>query len=366
MSDLKITKIEDMGWDEFFAANFRLAGITGQFPVRVTAESRGLWLVRSEDREYRATVSGRLRHDGGIFGIGQPAVGDWAVFKPDTDGDSGVIHAVLPRKSKFTRKMAGEKTAEQIVAANIDTVFIVSGLDGGRNLNIRRIERYLTLAWSSGASPVLLLNKIDICPDYAIRLRDVEAIAGGVPVHAVSARDGSGIDELRGYLGSGRTVAFIGSSGAGKSALTNALTGEEKQKTGEVCADDLEGRHTTTRREIFYVPGGGMVIDTPGMRELQLWAGEDDLNNTFSEIAELGRGCRFNDCTHTGEPGCAVLRAVDKGQLDNGRLNGYHKLNKELEHLAMKEDQLGRLQQKKEGKRFSKMARNLQRNNLKK
>ena len=330
--------LDGLGWDSFFQEHFRALGLPGTVPGRVVSESKGSFRVACRDGEITATVSGRLR-----FRAGEerryPAVGDWVAVRLLPAEDRGIVQAVLPRKSRFSRQAAGPRTGEQVLAANIDTVFIVSGLDGGRAFNLRRMERYLTLAWSSGAVPVLVLNKADLCPDVAAFVRRVEGIAPGVPVYPVSALEKTGLAPLWTCLAPGRTAAFLGSSGVGKSALINALLGEERQETGEIRGRDHTGRHTTTRRELLLLPGGGAVIDTPGLRELQLWAGEEDLDGTFRDIEELARDCRFSDCRHAAESGCAVKAAVDRGDLDPARLVSYRKLQKELRYHALKEEQ---------------------------
>jgi ribosome biogenesis GTPase len=266
---------------------------------------------------------------------------------------------VLPRKSRFSRQMAGERSDEQIVSANIDSVFIVSGLDGGRSFNLRRLERYLTLAWNSGATPVIVLNKTDLCDDVDEYIGSVEDIAPGISIHPVSAKNRTGIEALREYLEKGKTAAFLGSSGVGKSALINALLGMQRQQTGEVRADDCMGRHTTTRRELILLPGGGVVIDTPGMREIQLWGGEEDLQGAFQDIERLARHCRFADCNHQAETGCAVRQAVKQGELDAARLDSYQKLQKELQYLASREDNNTRQYEKQRWKKVAKWAKEL-------
>jgi ribosome biogenesis GTPase / thiamine phosphate phosphatase len=341
--------LTELGWDDFFADSLQALCLTDCVPARVSTESRESYQVLSQHGELTAKISGKMRYQTDS----DPAVGDWVAIKPPVDENTCIIHAILNRKSKFSRKVAGERTEEQIVSTNVDVVFIVSGLDGGRNLNLRRIERYLTLAWNSGASPVILLNKADLCSDLGSYIQEVESISMGIPVHAVSAHERTGMDCLLGYLGKGRTAAFLGSSGVGKSALINALLGIEKQATGEVKPDDRTGRHTTTRRELMLLPYGGVVIDTPGMRELQMWAGEDDLQDAFSDVTALAAECRFHDCTHNTEPGCAVKAAVAGGILNSARWESYQKLQKELRYLADRAERGARLIEKEKWGKLS-------------
>jgi len=358
LSDYQPGKLEDFGWSPFFQDHFQGLKIPGTIPARVVSESRGSFRVYSRHGELTARISGKMQYRAGEEKQ-YPAVGDWVAVRPLLNERKGIIHAVLPRKSKFSRKVAGERTEEQVVSANVDTVFIVSGLDGGRNLNLRRIERYLTLAWSSGATPVIVLNKVDLCPDAGPYIRSVEGIAPGISVHPVSAKKRIGLDALRNYLARGNTAAFLGSSGVGKSALINALLGVEKQQTGEVRGDDRMGRHTTTKRELILIPGGGMVIDTPGMREIQLWAGEEDLQGTFHDIEALAKLCRFSDCSHNVESGCAVIEAVNRGELDPARLESYRKLQNELKYLASREENGARLYEKLKWKKIAKWSKEL-------
>jgi ribosome biogenesis GTPase len=357
MNDNNGYSLSQLGWDSFFEEQFRQVKLPGSVPARIASESRELYKVFSECGELAARISGKMRYLAGEEGQ-LPAVGDWVVIIPQVNEKSAVIHAMIPRKSKFSRKVAEEITKEQVVAANVDTVFIVNGLDGGRNLNLRRIERYLTLAWNSGATPVIVLNKTDLCPDIDISIDSVESVAMGVPVHALSARERSGLDELAQYLENGKTAAFLGSSGVGKSSIINALMGEAIQDTGEVRDDDKMGRHTTTRRELILLPSGGMVIDTPGMREIQMWAGEDDLEGAFPDIAALAERCYFNDCTHDREPGCAVRDAIEAGDLELARFEGFKKLQNELVYLAAREDNSVRRMEKEKWKNmFAKEAK---------
>ncbi len=357
-NDSQPRNLEDLGWNSFFQEHFQTLKISDSVPARIVSESKSSFQVYSQNGELTARISGKMRYRAGEEKL-YPAVGDWVVVKPLTNEHKGIIHAVLPRKSKFSRKVAGERTEEQIVSANIDTVFIVSGLDGGRNLNLRRIERYLTLAWNSGATPVIVLNKVDLCPDVDTYIRSVEDIAPGISVHPVSARKRIGLDALRNYLTRGNTAAFLGSSGVGKSALINALLGVEKQETGDVREDDRMGRHTTTKRELILLPSGGIVIDTPGMREIQMWAGEEDLQGAFNDIEMLAKRCRFSDCSHNAESSCAVRAAVDRGELDPARLESFRKLQNELIYLASREEHSTRLYEKLKNKKIAKWLKEL-------
>jgi len=350
--------LQDIGWDSFFQKNFHNLKFPDSVPARVISEFKGAFQVYSQYGELTARVSGKMRHLAGAEKQ-YPAVGDWVVIKPILNEQKCTINALLPRKSKFSRKVAGERTEEQVVSANIDTVFIVSGLDGGRNFNLRRIERYLTLAWNSGATPVIVLNKVDLCTDINSCIQSTEDIAPGISIHPVSARERIGLDALNNYLDRGKTAAFLGSSGVGKSALINALLGIEKQETGEVREDDRMGRHTTTKRELIILPGGGMVIDTPGMREIQMWAGEEDLQAAFHDIEMLAKRCRFSDCSHNLESGCAVKAAIDQGDLDPARLENYRKLQNELGYLASREEHSTRLYEKLKWKKVARLVKEI-------
>ncbi len=345
-------ELERLGWNAEFAAAFEAHAEAGLLPGRVAVQHRGGYRLYSESGELAAEASGRLHHDAaGPQDL--PVAGDWVGFAPTDDGRA-VVHAVLPRRTKFSRKAASSPTEEQVVAANVDTVFLVTGLDG--DLSLRRLERYLTLAWESGAEPVVVLTKSDLCDDVEVALAEVEGIAYGVPVHASSAVSGTGVEELRRHFAGDRTVALLGSSGVGKSTLVNRLLGEELLDTQEVRADG-RGRHTTTRRELLLLPGGGLVLDTPGMRELQLWSADEGVGETFADVEELAGECRFADCRHEQEPGCAVLAAVDGGSLELSRLRSYRKLGRELRALELKQDQRARSEEHRKRRVFARSQR---------
>lgn len=327
----------DFGWDDGFAA--ALEPHDNCIPARVSAQHRGEYDVLAEGGELRAHVAGRLRHEASS-GADLPAVGDWVALRDET------IHAVLPRRSAFQRKVAFHATEAQVLAANIDTVFVVTGLD--EDFSARRLERYLTLAWESGATPAVVLTKADLCDDPLAMLLEAEQVAVGVQAHVVSNVTGEGLDELVTYLAPAKTVALLGSSGVGKSSLVNRLFDDEVQATKEL-AEDGTGRHTTTARQLFRLPGGAMLVDTPGLREVQLWDADEGIQEAFSDVDELAADCRFNDCAHMREPGCAVQAAIDEGRLPRERLQSYRALQRELKRLAAKQD--GRLRSEERKKR---------------
>lgn len=322
------------GWDSNFEKEFGRFKSHGHIPARIAQENKTNYLVLADAGELAAEVSGKFRFNADSRGK-LPAVGDWAAVSVTTGENRAIIHGLLPRRSAFVRKTAGMETVEQVLAANIDTVFIICGLDD--DYNVRRIERYLTLAWESGAVPIIALNKADLRNEINSCISEVEAIAIGVAVLAVSARDGTGIDILRKQIAPGKTAAFLGSSGVGKSSIINRLLGEELLPTNEVRESDSRGRHTTARRELIALPGGGMVIDTPGMRELQLWGDERGLRQAFDDIEEVASGCRFRDCGHEREPGCAIKAAIESGALSEERFASYLKLKGELRYVAARQ-----------------------------
>ena len=316
-----------LGWTDELEAAFQTHAERGFEPARIVAEHRGGYLVRGERDERLANARGRLR-DNELWGS-MPAVGDW-VAVCDAAGGGAAIEAVLPRHSKVSRKTPWLKAEEHILVANVDTVLLVSGLDG--DFNPRRLERYLTAAWDSGADPVLVLTKLDVCDDLE-KLVEAEAVAIGVPVLAVSNVTGEGIDEVRALLRPARTFVLLGSSGVGKSTLINYLAGRRLMPTGDLRKDG-RGRHTTRHRQLLVLPGGALLVDTPGLRELQIWEG--DVDSAFSDIADLTTECRFNDCGHETEPGCAVQEALASGALDPDRYQSYRKLQRELRAIEMR------------------------------
>jgi ribosome biogenesis GTPase len=312
----------ELGWNDELAENLE----PGLVPGRVAAVHRGAFDVWTAAGAVRSRLPGRLMHDGLDV-----AVGDWVGL-----GD-GLVRAVLPRRSALVRNAAGLTTTAQTLAANVDLALVVSSL--GPDLEPRRIERYLVTIWESGATPEIVLTKADRHEDPWELVAEVEAVALGVPIHVVSALTGQGCDALRARIAAGATAVLIGSSGVGKSTLVNRWLGEDVMATTETREDDDEGRHTTTHRQILVLPDGGLVIDTPGLRELQLWeAGADALDATFADVEELAADCRFGDCTHTHEPGCAVLATVESGELAGERLQSWRKLQRELRSIAMRHD----------------------------
>ena len=310
-----------LGWTDELEAAFTTYEERGFLPARVVAEHRGGYYVRSELGDRLASARGRLRDDE-LWG-GMPAVGDWVVVC-DAPGERFAIEALLPRRTKVSRKTPWLKAEEHILVANVDTVLLVSGLD--EDFNPRRLERYLTAAWDSGADPVIVLTKLDLCDDRGM-LSEAESVAVGVPVLAVSNVTGEGVDAVRDLLEPAKTFVLLGSSGTGKSTLANRLAGRTVMATGDL-RNDGRGRHTTRHRQLLVMPGGAILIDTPGLRELQIWEG--DIDSAFADIAELASQCRFNDCAHSSEPDCAVREALETGELDEGRWANYVKLQREL------------------------------------
>src|SRR5262245_8351599 len=318
--------LDELGWNGHFAAAFEAMRAPGVEPARVSLEHTKIYRVLTADGERLARVAGRLRH-AATGRADFPAVGDWVAIDTPAGGGDARIRAVLPRLSRFSRRSAGDVTEEQVVAANIDIVFLVSGLDG--DFNPRRIERYLVTAWESGASPVILLNKADLVDDPEALAQEIADLAQGVPVHAISAKRREAMDGVRQSLTAGRTAALLGSSGLRTASIADALLGEDRRVTREVREHDSRGRHATRGRQLLLVPGGGILIDTPGMRELQLWETGEALAGAFADIESIAESCRFRDCRHQSEPECAVLAAVAAGLLPEARLESFRKLQSE-------------------------------------
>lgn len=335
-----MVELSALGFSPFFERQLLPSGEAELVPARVAAAHRGTYEVWSSAGAGRAQLAGRLRLQ--LEGQAAPGVGDWVVLggAPGPDHPS-MIERVLERRTVFTRGAAGRRAEAQVIAANVDLVFAVCGLDA--DFNVRRIERYLARIWASGAQPCVVLNKADLCADPAARVAEVERHALGVPVHVISALHRDGLDGLRGLLHEGLTVALVGSSGAGKSTLVNALLGEERLETGEVRESDGRGCHTTTRRQLVLLPGGGLLLDTPGMRELQL-LDEAGIETVFGEITALANRCRFADCRHETEPGCAVKEAVDSGELEADRFAHFRKLEREARANELRHDEHRRRQ----------------------
>lgn len=353
---LCVHRLNSLGWTPFFEHQLDPERDLDLKPARVVEEQRGSYRILGEDGSWYAEPSGRLRHGVEMEEASRPCVGDWVLARipdPGADADVALIQRVLARRSKFSRKEAGERTAEQVVAANIDTVFLVQSMN--RDLNPRRLERYLALLWESGAEPVVVLSKSDLCDDAGAALRLVEPVTRGAAVLVVSAVTG-GLDPLTPYLGSGRTAALVGSSGVGKSTIVNQLAGEELIRVREI-RDDGRGRHTTTARRLVVLPYGGMLVDTPGMRTVLMWEGEEGLAHTFQDVEELAARCRFRDCSHRSEPGCAVRDALETGALDSGRWRSYNKLQREVRHEAAKSDVRLRLAEARRWRRIHLEAR---------
>lgn len=346
--------LEWLGWNSFFSKNLS-SPLPEELTVgRVAVEHKDTYILYTEFGELSAQVTGEMRHRS-TERADLPAVGDWVIVSIRSEENRATIQEILPRKSKFSRKTAGGLTQEQIIATNVDTVFIVSGLD--LDFNLRRIERYLLLVWDSGANPVIILNKADLCNEVERRRDEVEAVALGVPIVVLSAIENQGLDALIPYLGIGQTVALIGSSGVGKSTLTNQLSGQVIQEVQSVRKGDHRGRHTTTKRELIILPNGGLLMDTPGMREIQLWMGSEGLQETFADVKTLAQLCQFRNCQHEKEPGCAVQQALLDGTLDAQRFRNYKKLQQELDYISRKQDQKAYLAEKEKWKKIHKALR---------
>ena len=343
-------ELKKLGFTSFFEG--QLADIHDNRTIaRVMLEHKHSYRVLSEEGEWLATVSGHFAFQTSNR-LDYPAVGDWVLVEKMPGEEKAIIHKLLKRKSAFIRKVAGLEIEQQIVAANVDIVFLVMSLN--EDFNSRRLERYLTAAWDSGATPMIVLTKADLCEDATPFLDEVQHIAPGVECLITSTLTNEGVARLSEVLQEGITGALLGSSGAGKSSLTNALLESEQMKVSSIREDDARGRHTTTHRELQLLSSGGCLIDTPGMRELQLWNQRESLDASFQDIERLGEGCRFRDCTHTKEPHCAVLKAIEEGTLEKARLQSYLKLGKEIAFLEKKLNTQAKLDEKRKQKKISK------------
>ncbi|MBN2651795.1 MAG: ribosome small subunit-dependent GTPase A [Spirochaetales bacterium] len=352
----------------FFEKNYKQYIGCGLDAGRVVRDSRNQYMVslvsmeKIEPQLLQAEVSGSFVYTA-VSASDYPVVGDWVLLR-QVDAQMAIIEKVLPRSTAFSRAASGEKTQQQIIAANIDIVFIVMGLNGGRNFTVSGLERYLTLAWNSGARPVIVLNKADLCSasdQESIRL-SAENSAVGVDIFFVSAATGQGLEALTDLSQSGETIALIGPSGTGKSTIINRLLGQELQQTQAQRSGDLRGRHTTTSKQIFRLGSGVYLIDTPGLKELKLWADEDSLAETFSDITELAQDCHFRDCTHRGEPGCAVQAALATGQLEHRRYNNYLELRDELSQLKQRQETGPELYEREKWKKIAKLQKEFKKN----
>ncbi len=349
-----IVNLQEFGWNSFFEQAFEPYAAHNLVPARIALQHTYSYRVFTEYGDFHADLSGNLKQESREMGI-FPVTGDWVAVSILKGEQKAVIRGILRRKTLFSRKSAGNVCTEQPIAANIDTAFIITGLDG--DFSIRRIERYLTLAYESGVVPVVVLNKTDLCEDIEAVVAKTEAAVFGVPVVPLNAKEQKGIERLKPFLRKGKTATLLGSSGVGKSTILNALVGKDVRKTAEVRQVDSKGRHTTTVRELFLLPDGGLIIDTPGMRELQLWCDEQSISTNFSDIEELALQCRFSDCKHEAEPDCAVKEALASGRLQPARFLNYQKMRREIAYLERRKDQSALLAEKARWKKINKEIR---------
>jgi len=341
--------LQELGWNSFFEQKFAPFQAKGFEVGRVAIENRGSYLVYTPQGDFQAEIAGKLQFKA-ASAVNLPKVGDWVVMSTFPQNGKAIIHELLPRQSKFSRRAPGRNASEQVMATNINVIFVMQSLDG--DFSPRRLERYLAMIYEGGITPVILLSKSDLCEDVPAKIVAATFVAPGVEVWALSPQLDEGVDKVRQYLKHGLTFALIGSSGVGKSTLVNRLLGQEVQKTAEVRASDSKGRHTTTHRELILLPEGGLLIDTPGMRELQLWEGHEGITETFNDVEDLVKQCRFSDCGHTNEPGCAVLAALAKGELSQSRYQSYLRLQRE--RAILEQSEADRRRKAKDFKRLTK------------
>jgi len=333
--------LKSIGWNKYFSDNFKQHKLKGLIPARVVSEHKKSYILLCRKGELKASARGKLWHQKQLKQV-IPVVGDWVAAALIPEENAGHIKHILPRKSSFSRKASGGrkrysggKVIEQVIVANVDIGIITIALD--RDFNLRRIERYLALIQGSGSKPLIILNKTDLCKNYRQRKKETSQIAAGVPVITMNALKKGQVLVLKDYIKTGKTAALLGSSGVGKSTIINQLLGYERQRVRELSNSIGKGQHTTSQRELIMLPDGGLIIDNPGMREIQLWAEEDDLDDTFSDIDALARHCRFRNCHHGPEPGCAVKESLEKGELTYDRLKNYLKMKSELIDLSLKQ-----------------------------
>lgn len=337
-------ELSKYGWNEKLEQDFKKYYELGMSPGRVFLENKNVYKVYTEIGEIEGKVSGKFQYET-VEKDEFPAVGDWVAVAVREEEKSGTIHEVLKRSSCFSRKTVGAITEAQVIASNFNYVFIVTSLN--LNFNLRRIERYLTIALNSGGIPVIILSKADLCENVEEKIQEVRDIAFGVEVYAISSLNGEGINDLLNLLQSGLTAAVVGSSGVGKSTLLNKLAGKNLMETSEIREEDSKGKHTTTKRQLFLLPSGGIIIDTPGTRELALWDTKESFSDVFNDIEELSTQCKFRDCKHENEPGCNVKAALQSGILDEKRFESYKKLLRENIYIENKQKQIKRKRRNK-------------------